>query len=78
MKSYELIIERRQPPCGGKPTKLHDFQNVETDDPVAYVRQHEPGLSQDAELEIHRTQDGTVCICFTSGIHPGKYEFTEC
>lgn len=26
MKSYELIIERRQPPCGGKPTKLHDFK----------------------------------------------------
>ena len=78
MKSYELIIERRQPPCGGKPAKLYDFQNVETDDPVDYVRRHEPGLSQDAELEVHHTQDCTVSICFTSGIQPVKYEFTEC
>ena len=68
MKSYELIIERRQPPCGGKPTKLYDFQNVETDDPVAYVRQYEPGLSQDADLEVHYAQDGTVSICFTSAV----------
>ena len=31
MKSYELIVERHQPPCGGKQTKLYDFRNVETE-----------------------------------------------
>ena len=77
MKSYELIVERQQPPCGGKQTKLYDFRNVETDDPVAYVRQHEPGLTQDVELNIDRTQDGVVSVSFTSGIQPVKYEFTE-
>lgn len=43
VKSYESIVERQQPPCGGKQTKLYDFRNVETDDPVLYVREHEPG-----------------------------------
>ncbi len=77
MKSYELVIERQQPPCGGKPTKLYDFQTVETDDPVGYVRAHEPGLPEDAQLEVEQAQDGTVSIRFTSGIQPVKYEFTE-
>ncbi len=77
MKSYELIIERQQPPCGGKPTRLYDFRNVETDDPVAYVRAHEPELPKDAELEIDRLGDDVVCVRFTSGIQPVKYEFTE-
>ena len=77
MKSYELIIERQQPPCGGKQTKSYDFRNVETDDPVSYVCEHEPGLSEDMELEVDRSQDGVVCVCFTSGIQPVKYEFSE-
>lgn len=77
MKSYELIIERRQPPCGGKQPKLYDFRNVETDDPTAYVREHEPGLSKDAELEVDNSQEGIVSVSFTSGIQPVRYEFTE-
>lgn len=77
MKCYELIVERQQPPCGGKQTKLYDFRNVETDNPVVYVREHEPGLTQDMELDIDRSRDGVVCVCFTSGIQPVKYEFTE-
>lgn len=77
MKSYELIIERRQPPCGGKQEKLYDFRNVETDDPVAYVREHEPELPADAPLEVDRSQSGVVSVCFTSGIQPVMYEFTE-
>ena len=38
MKTYELIIERQQPPCGGKPAKVVEVRSVTTDDPVAYVR----------------------------------------
>lgn len=37
MKTYELIIERQQPPCGGKPAKVVEVRSVTTDDPVAYV-----------------------------------------
>lgn len=77
VKNYELMIERQQPPCGGKQPKLYDFQNVETDDPVAYVRAHEPGLPENAELEIDRSQDDVVRVRFTSGIQPVTYEFTE-
>ena len=77
MKSYELIIERRQPPCGGKQSKLYDFQNVETDDPVAYVRAQEPELPKDAQLEVEDDGNGTVCVMFTSGVQPVKYEFSE-
>ncbi len=77
MKNYELMIERQQPPCGGKQTKLYDFQNVETDDPVAYVKAHEQDLSNDLKMEIDRSTDGVVCVQFTRGIQPVKYEFTE-
>lgn len=77
MKSYELIIERQQPPCGGKQTKLYDFRNVETEDPVAYVREHEPELDGNMELDVDRSQAGVVSVCFTSGVQPVKYEFSE-
>lgn len=77
MKRYELIIERQQPPCGGKPTHLYDFRSIETDDPVAYVRAHEPELPADAPLEVDRGPDGVVNVSFTSGIQPVRYEFTE-
>lgn len=77
MKRYELMIERHQPPCGGKQTRLCDFCEVETDDPVSYVRKHEPGLPQDMQLEVDSSHTGVVCVCFTRGIQPVKYEFTE-
>ncbi len=77
MKSYELIIERKQPPCGGKQPKLYDFLNVETDDPVAYVLEHEPELPGTEGLVIDRSRSGVVSISFTSGLQPVMYEFTE-
>ncbi len=77
MKRYELIIERQQPPCGGKQTKLHDFREVETDDPVSFVQKHEPGLTEDIELEVEYSDTGIVSICFIKGIQPVKYEFSE-
>lgn len=37
MKAYELVIEQRQPTCGGRaPTKC-EIRTVTTDEPVAYV-----------------------------------------
>ena len=51
MKSYELIVERQQPPCGGKQTKLYDFRNVEIDDPVAYP---EPERTNSPTVQISR------------------------
>ena len=41
MKDYELIIERRQPTCGGQSPVKCEIRNVSTDDPAAYVRKME-------------------------------------
>ena len=64
MKTYELIIERRQPPCGGKPA---------TDDPVAYVR----SLEKNGELQVTDGSDGEIVVTLDAGLKQVKYSFTE-
>ena len=72
MARYELIVERRQPTCGGRAPTASEVRIVETDDPMAYVQGQELGL------ELEKTEEnGVVTI---SGIKNGmwfKYEFTE-
>ena len=70
---YELIIGKTQPSCGGKPPKVFEYQDVETEDPAAYVRERFP----EAELEIRRISEETVQISFTNGAQQCTYEFTE-
>ena len=74
MKNYELIIERRQPTCGGQlPTKC-EIRNVSTDDPVAYVRREEPN----GELETYSTDAGEFVVELHDPRGLGvKYIFTE-
>ena len=72
MHSYELIIERRQPHCGGKQPRLYDFLTVDTDDPEAYVRQREPG----ADLYILKKADGDLEIYVGEGNSQVKYVFS--
>jgi len=72
MARYELIIERKQPTCGGRAPTSSEVRIVETDDPKAYVEQQEPGLALETTEE-----NGVVTV---SGIKNGlwfKYEFTE-
>ena len=72
MARYELIIERKQPTCGGRAPTSSEVRIVETDDPKAYVEQQEPGLALETAEE-----NGVVTI---SGVKNGlwfKYEFTE-
>lgn len=72
MAKYELVIEERQPTCGGKSPTKSKIMTVTTDDPVAYVKALEPG-----ELEVSTTDDGTLVV---QADHNGmwiKYEFTE-
>jgi len=73
MKSYELIIETRQPSCGGKPPKVYQFLDIQTDDPETYVRQREP----DAELEITAGTDGSLTVEARKGVRQVSYQFTE-
>ena len=72
MARYELIIERRQPTCGGQSPTRSEVRMVETNDTMGYVQKHEPGL------ELERVEeDGVITI---SGVKNGlwfKYECTE-
>lgn len=72
MARYELIIERKQPTCGGRAPTSSEVRMVETADPMAYVQAQEPSL----ELEKVE-ENGVITI---SGVKNGmwfKYEFTE-
>lgn len=72
---YELIITHQQPTCGGQASTRSEIREVETDDPLAYVKQDQPDAS---DFRIHHPSDYQVEIEYTSG--DGmlvKYEFTE-
>ena len=57
MKEYELCIETMNP-CGGKEYAQREFRDVETDDPVAYVRQ----MLQDREVKLDGQTDGNGVV----------------
>jgi hypothetical protein len=72
MKKYELITEKHQPNCSGKPI-LHDFFEIEIDDPVAYVKAH----TKNAKLEIDTTVKDTTTIVAEEGDYRTKFVFSE-
>ena len=72
MKNYELIVEKHQPPCSGKPI-LHEFSEIEADDLVAYVKAH----TKNATLEIDTGADGTTSIIAEEGDYRTKFVFSE-
>ena len=74
MKDYELIIERRQPTCGGQSPVKCEIRNVSTDDPAAYVRKMEPH----GELNSYNNENGDLVIELEDkrGFNV-KYIFTE-
>jgi len=73
MAAYELVIEARQPTCGGRsPTKC-EVLNVTTSDPMAYVMAREPG----GKVELVKDENGVVVIQTMRNGLPVKYEFTE-
>lgn len=74
MKTYELIIEKNQPACGGKDPRVLRFETAVTEDPVAYVQMREPDAKN---LEVEDNGQGTITISFEHGVQRVKYEFTE-
>lgn len=73
MKSYELVIEQRQPTCGGRAPTKSEIRTVTTDDPVAYVK----AIETSCDLDVTVQDDGVILI---QTEHNGlwiKYEFTE-
>lgn len=73
MKTYELIIERLQPSCGGKSPKDVKMCTVTTDDPMAYVRTQEP----DGELVMETNASGEIVISLDKGLKHITYTFSE-
>ena len=73
MKTYELIIEQRQPPCGGKSPVDVKICSVTTDDPMDYVK----NLEKDGELRMETTDQGEIVIRLECGAKSIKYTFTE-
>ena len=72
MKTYELVIEQKQPTCGGRAPTKSEIQTVTTDDPVAYVRALEPN----GKMEVETTASGVAVTVDRNGLWI-KYEFTE-
>jgi hypothetical protein len=72
MKNYELIIEKHQPPCSGRPT-LHEIREIETEDPVSYVKAH----TKNARLEIDAGDGGATMIVAEEGDYRTKFVFSE-
>ena len=77
--TYELVITRTQPPCGGKTPIVHEIRSVETDDIVAYVRACESDMPADHPLTISDNGRGTTTVEFEGGarFYFVTYEFTE-
>ena len=73
MKTYELIIEQRQPPCGGKSPVDVKISAVTTDDPLAYVK----NIEKDGEPRMETTDQGEIVIRLECGAKSIKYTFTE-
>jgi hypothetical protein len=72
VKTYELVIEQKQPTCGGRsPTKC-EIRTITTGDPVAYVQALEPSC----KLEVEHTADSLIVKAERGGLWI-KYEFTE-
>ncbi len=72
MKNYELITERHQPPCSGKPI-LHEFCEIEIDDPTEYVKAH----TKNAKLEFATGDNNTIEIVAEEGDYRTRFIFSE-
>lgn len=73
MKEYELTIETRQPPCGGKAPKRVEIREIEIDDPRAYVA----AIEKDIELAQSVNDDGDLVILAEKDQYRAQYTFTE-
>ena len=72
MKTYELVIEKKQPTCGGRAPTKSEIHTVTTADPVAYVKELEPN----GKLEVETTANG-VTVTLRHNDEWIRYEFTE-
>lgn len=73
MKEYEVATEYINP-CGGSEYAIREIFEIETDDPVEYVRKE----SRFPIMEVTTDENGDLLVI--TGDHVGyflKYHFTE-
>ena len=72
MKEYELIIESYNP-CGGREHGKKELMEIETNDPVAYVKGH----AQVTEVEVVSENEDEILIEVNQYGYVKRYTFTE-
>ena len=72
MKEYELIIESYNP-CGGREHGKKDLMEIETDDPVAFVKGH----AQVTEVEVINDDGDEILVEVNQYGYVKRYMFTE-
>ena len=75
--TYELIITRTQPHCGGKSPLQNEIRSVDVSDILAYIRANEKDMPSDYPLVAKDNGRGTIVVEFESGKSHVTYEFTE-
>ena len=72
MKEYELIIESYNP-CGGREHGKKELMEIETDDPVAFVKGH----AQVTEVEVVNDDGDEILIEVNQYGYVKRYMVTE-
>ncbi|MCF0120159.1 MAG: hypothetical protein HUJ65_00855 [Oscillospiraceae bacterium] len=72
MAEYEVLIERINP-CGGDTHPKREMIDVETDDPVAYVRANSPFEITD----VTEGANGETIVTTVNGGYMAKYYFSK-
>ena len=75
MKEYELTIQIKQPHCGGKFPYKREILEIETDDPVEYVKKREHAIPDEYFTVFYEGDELTVYVNFQR--YDAKYVFTE-
>lgn len=73
MKTYEVIVERRQPTCGGKSPKDVKMMTVTAEDPVEYVKAAE----KTEDVKVVSQNGPETVIEVELGARQVRYSFTE-
>lgn len=73
MKRYEISIQTKQPPCGGKSPTRAELMEADLEDPVGFAAEREPGLTLSSETN----GDGDLVVSGEKGSYRVTYVFTE-
>ena len=74
MQSYEVVREVENQ-CANNQTRDIFFEEIETDDPVGWLRGFVKG--RDVEMSVDKKENGDLTVFVTSGGVTQKFLFTK-